>query len=182
MSNIKESYWDADRRESHERIEGLIVQSEKLRRDTAEATAQAETERLARIKLEAEVAPRRISGENANKMASILSKTSPVTLVIVSRLLDSEGKDFADDIKLVLTRSHWTTLAQYENWTESEKGLFMATVEGTEMPADIRATLTAAFAAANIALKTKTITGDEIQRASPWFQMNVLYLLVGSKP
>jgi hypothetical protein len=71
----------------------------------------------------------------------ILSKASPVPLAIVSRLLDSEGKDFADDIKLVLTGSHWTQLAQYENWTQSEKGLFMATVEGTEIPANIAGTL-----------------------------------------
>src|SRR5215472_16135374 len=96
MSNIKESFWDEDRRESRERIAELTAQGEQLREDTAEATERAEAEMIARIKLEAKLAPRRLSGEDTDKMVAILSKIPPVPVAIVSRLLDSEGKDFAN--------------------------------------------------------------------------------------
>jgi len=47
MAGVKESYWEKDRTESAERIAGLMVQGDQLRKDTADANARALEAKLA---------------------------------------------------------------------------------------------------------------------------------------
>jgi hypothetical protein len=143
---------------------------------------EAERERTERLKLEAKVAPCRLAGEQKNKIIAVLSATSPAPVAVVSRLLDWEGKDFADDLALAIKESHWQA-ARYENWTKANKGVFVALAEGTPEPyaPQVKA-LKAALDAANIECKIITIGSGELNTMSPPFEPRVLYLLIGAKP
>jgi hypothetical protein len=113
-------------------------------------------------------------------MSAVLSKAIPAPLAIVSRLMDAEGKDFADDIAAALKASGWES-RKYVNWTQFTKGVFIATVEKTPLGPQA-APLFAALKAANIEYKIITIDARDLETMSPHFQPKVLYLLVGAKP
>ncbi len=51
MSGVKETYWEADRRASEEKIAALTTQGDQLRKDTAEANARAAEANLSLVKL-----------------------------------------------------------------------------------------------------------------------------------
>jgi cell division protein FtsB len=141
---------------------------------------QAAELKAANLALEARIQPRRLSGEQTQKMGTILSKLQ-LPIAVVSRVMDPEGKDFADDLASVFTGAKWQVV-QFVNWLRSDKGVFIATVEGTPLPPEVETTIATALDAANIEHKTITISGEDINRISPHFQSNVLYLLVGVKP
>lgn len=79
-------------------------------------------------------------------------------------------------------KAGWQAI-RIENWTSSDRGVFIATVAGTPLPPEAEATVTAVLDAINIPHQTTTIRGEDINRVSPQhFQSDVLYLLVGAKP
>ena len=90
----------------------------------AQANEKAEAERLERLKLEAEYlrAGCRATSNQAGRHPVRSAATTPIA--VVSRLLDPEGKDFADDIGSALTGLHWQVTRVW-NWTKSEKGVFI---------------------------------------------------------
>jgi hypothetical protein len=51
MSGVKETYWEKDRTESAERVAGLVLQGDQLRKDTAEANARTKESELALAEL-----------------------------------------------------------------------------------------------------------------------------------
>ena len=99
---------------------------------------------------------------------------------MVSRAFDSEGKDFADDLALTLNNAQWEAV-RHDNWTRGDSGVFIATVDGTPVPAEASA-LRAALDAAGIAYRPMIIRNEDTARMSPWFHPNVLYLIIGAKP
>jgi hypothetical protein len=158
------------------------IKEEYLRRNLATLEAHSQELRAANLALEEKIQPRRISGERSEKMVEILSAVGHnVPIAIVSRIFDPEAKDFADDLASVFTKAKWVPV-RYENWTRSDKGVFIATVEGTALPPELEKVIAAALDANNTEHKTITISGDDISRVSPHFQPHVLYLLVGAKP
>lgn len=163
---------DAEALEQQRDIEGL-------RKETAEANRALEAERAERVKLEAAIAPRRLSSADKQKMAAALAGVPPLPIVVVSRLFDGEGADFADDIRDVLVAARWD-VQRFSNWTKSDKGVFIATVEGTPPHPDTG--LGAALDAINIKHQVMTIDASDRATMSPNFHQNVLYLLVGARP
>jgi hypothetical protein len=140
---------------------------------------EAQELKAANLALEARIQPRRLTGENSRRLSEVLSSAPPAAVAVVSRLFDPEGVDFSDDLATAIGNGHWQT-ARYRSWTRSEKGVFIATVEGTPLPLSV-AILRAALDAANVKYSVSTISADD-HTMSPWFQPNVLYLLVGAKP
>jgi len=173
LIKAKDTQLAIDLRDKDQKIADAGAQTAKLERQTEELKA-------ANLALEAKVKPRRISGDNLRKMSAILSQRSGLPIVIVSRILDLEGKDFGDDLSSAFKNAKWEPL-RYENWLRSDKGIFIATVEGTILTSDVEDTIAKALDAASITHKTITISGDDLTRMSPHFQQNVLYLLVGVK-
>jgi hypothetical protein len=142
---------------------------------------QAQELRAANLALQVKVQPRRISGDKSAQMTALLSRFETVPIAIVSRLFDPEGKDFADDLAAAFTKAKWAVV-RYENWTQSHKGVFIATVEGTKLPTEVEQVIAAALDTNNTEHNTITISEADISRVSPPFQPHVLYLLVGAKP
>jgi hypothetical protein len=99
----------------------------------------------------------------------------------VSRLFDPEGGDFADDLAVAFDNAHWQAVRQ-RDWTMSNKGVAIATFEGTVIGSDLAKQLLGALAAANVKATVMTIAQSEQNTTSAHFQPQVLYLLVGAKP
>ncbi len=133
------------------------------------------------LALEAKIQPRRLSGEDSKKLSSALSKLSHPPIGVVSRMFDSEGSDFADDLSLAFGNAHWQPV-RFFNWTMSDKGVAIATLDGTSIPIDLEKHLLEALASVNIKAAVTTIPADKQNTISPHFQPNALYLLVGAKP
>ncbi|MEK9281154.1 hypothetical protein MTR72_16245 [Bradyrhizobium sp. ISRA442] len=147
----------------------------------AELEKQAAALKAANLALEAKVAPRRLTGENLTKLADALSKMVHLPIGIVSRLFDPESTDFADDLAQSFSRANWTPVRQ-NDWTMSNKGLALATFEGTAIPADLSAELLAALSLVGLKAEIITIKQSQQNTTSAGFQPNTLYITVGAKP
>lgn len=80
--------------------------AEQLRKDAAKLTKDAEDERLARVKIEASVAWRRLSEQQKNDLGKKLEKYAGLALVRYNGG-DSEAAAFAVSIEDALSRAHW---------------------------------------------------------------------------
>jgi hypothetical protein len=142
---------------------------------------EAEELKAKNLELEAKVKARRLSGDDSVKLTAALSKLPHLPIGIVSRLLDPEGADFADDISGAFSNAQWQSVRQ-KDWTMSNKGVAIATFEGTSLPEDLKTALLDALGTANIKATITTIRPAEQNTTSAHFQPNALYLLVGAKP
>jgi hypothetical protein len=59
---------------------------------------------LARLDLEKQVAPRRLSRQDKRRMADLLKQGAPIGIVVASALLDPESSDFAEDLNSAIHR------------------------------------------------------------------------------
>jgi hypothetical protein len=96
---IAKPYEDKIENSRKAELASLHAESDKARAAAAEANRIAENERLARVKIEAGLASRRLTDEQITKLASAFSKIkghlSPIKF---GRLGDKEAHDFATDI------------------------------------------------------------------------------------
>jgi hypothetical protein len=141
---------------------------------------EAQQLKAANLALEIQIQPRRLTGENSAKLSDALTKIKPLPIGIVSRLFDPEGADFADDLSNSFTAAHWQAVRQ-KDWTVSDKGVAIASMEGTLIPTELATALLAALDAANVKGTIRTIPETERNTTSAHFQPNALYLLVGAK-
>jgi hypothetical protein len=133
------------------------------------------------LALRMKIQPRRLTGEESRKLSAALSEMPRRPIGIVSRIFDPEGADFADDLSIAFDNAHWEAVRQ-RDWTMSNKGVAIATFEGTSISPHLATALIAALATANIKATVITISASEQNTTSAHFQPDVLYLLVGAKP
>ena len=109
----------------------------------AELEKRAAELKAANLVLEAQIQPRRLSSEQATKFSAALS-AAKLPIVVVSRMFDTEGKDFADDLAGAFNQAGWQAV-RYENWTRPDRGVSLATVEGTPLLKEVEAWVGAAL-------------------------------------
>jgi hypothetical protein len=144
----------------------------------AEADRKAEEERVARLKLEKELAPRRLSGEQRERLVGELHQYGGSNVAIVSPLLDPEATDFADDLEAAFRVAGWHT-ARIKNHMTADRGLAVGSVGIAHRKAVVA--VRKALSSADVAHKeTKVKLGDNTMAPSP--EPNVVYLLVRHKP
>jgi hypothetical protein len=144
---------------------------------TAEAIEKAESERLARIKLEKELGPRRLTGEQKFELAKLLGGVK-AGVAIVSPMADGEASDFADDLDSAIKAASWETV-RIKNLITEKFGLSVVTTEGTKLPS--AKLLSDALTAVGI-LHNVTAVKNGDASISPAFQAGYLYLVVEHKP
>jgi hypothetical protein len=147
------------------------------------ANSESETEKLkaANLVLQAKIQPRRLSGDDSAKITAALSRMQPLPIGVVSRLFDTEGSDFADDLAKAFSDAHWQAVRQ-RDWTMSNRGAAFATLVGTVIPPELSTALLAALSAGDVKATITTIQQTEQNTTSAHFQPNGLYLLIGAKP
>jgi hypothetical protein len=163
-----------------ERDENIALQLQvaEAKNRIAEANEGSLKAQVELAKLRKETEARRLTGEQKEKLRSML-QGHPTPLGIVSRLLDGESSDFADDLAAALHSAHRKAV-RIANWTESKYGVFVGTLAGSETP-EVKM-LSDALESIGVHNSTVTITQDQVNKASPYFEPHVLYLLVGQKP
>jgi len=142
---------------------------------------EAQELKAANLALKAKIQPRRLSGEESKKLSAAISGLHSLAIGVVSRIFDPEGADFADDLANAFNKGNWQAV-RLRNWTMSDRGVALATLEGTVIPSDLATALTDALATAGVQATIITIPKDKQNTLDPHFQDNVLYLLVGAKP
>lgn len=147
----------------------------------AKLEKEAQKLKAENLSLQLKIQPRRLSGENIAKLKNSLIGLHPSAIAVISRIFDSEGGDFADDLSNAFQSAGWSTVRE-NNWTMPNKGVSIATLEGTPIPSELKDKLLAALHSANVKASTITIKNDKRNTISPYFQPNVLYLLIGEKP
>jgi len=145
--------------------------------EAASATEKAEKERLARLELEKQVAPRRLTGTQKTTMADLL-KGNSAAIVVVSAIVDAESSDLADDFDTAFKESHWQTL-RIKNRITEDRGVSLGTVGGINTIFVKR--VSDALTAIGVPHEDVSFSADD-HSISPWFQPGVLYLVVNHKP
>jgi hypothetical protein len=153
------------------------VEIAKAKKSAAEATDRAEAERLARLELERQLAPRRLTGPQRDLITKILSARKDA-VAIVSTVLDGEGSDLADDLDAAIKAAHWETL-RIRNHISDRRGLRLGTVAGTTLAGT--AELAHALHASGVQYESASFTAGDAT-TSPPFQTGVIYLVVERKP
>jgi hypothetical protein len=151
MGNVKEGYWDADRQRSRERVAGLESGVADANARAAEANRIAESERLARIKIEAGLASRHLTQEQHSKLvAALLASKERLPSVGVLLLGDKEAADFGREIATVFGEANIPVQL-------IGAGVMSPPPYGIQITDDANGTLAAAFNAAQIPSTVATI-------------------------
>ncbi len=145
----------------------IVTQSDQLARTEAKAN-----------KLESEVKPRRLTNAQSEKLIKLLTD-DPGTVAIVSTLMDAESSDFANDFDVALREAHWQTM-RIKNYTQNEYGVSIGIFEGTRLGDAKR--LSDALSLIGISHVEETFDAKDQKTTSPWFQSDVLYLVIKHKP
>jgi hypothetical protein len=139
---------------------------------------QIETLRSENLKLQAKIAPRRLTSVQKESLSKFLSD-APGAIAIVSCIFDLESSDFADDFDSAFRSAHWETV-RIKNRTVPEYGLSVGTLEGTELGDTNR--VADALRSIGISHRVRTFGEYDKNRISPSLEPDVLYLVIDKKP
>jgi hypothetical protein len=153
-----------------------------LRAETARALDSAEKEKLERVKLEGQLAPRRVTSAQREQLIAALRGTHGGAAV-VSSFFDPEATDFANDLDAAIRAAGWETarIKSLASPKRSATGLDVALFVGSA-PLPTIPVLHNALMAAGINNEEAIIERDEENRVSPSFETGYLYLVVRKKP
>ncbi len=155
----------------------------------AELIGEAEKEKLARVRLEDQVSPRRLTGEQKTELTKLLEKyPDTVGIVIVSTLLDTESSDFADDFDAAIGNAKWKTMRFKDRLTQNT-GISLGVFEGTpELDpwgrpiTKLKQRIGDALKAIGVSYHDVTFGKDDLHSTSVQFQSGPIYLVVEHKP
>lgn len=155
MGSAKETYWDLDRQQSRERVAALDVAVAQANERAALANEKAESERLARLRLEAQLAPRRLTGLQTDLLTTALSAMKErIPKLVVTRLGDREAHDFANDILACADKAGMPMALR-------DIGMMTPPLYGVQIVDTPDGVIAAAFASANVkATAIANINGD----------------------
>jgi hypothetical protein len=150
--------------------------------DSAKLYNLTEVLRKQNNELRAKLQPRRLTGSDRTALAKLLSNP-PWGIVIVSTEMDGESADFADDFDATFHEAHWQT-RRWDTFTDNWNGVFVGMLNGSADTAQMQKIkdVSAALTAIGVPNEERTIDEAHRQRMSPWFETNVLYLVIGHKP
>ena len=183
-TGVKEAYWDKDRRDSAEKIASLSVQSDQLRKDTAEANARAAEAQLALAKFKA---PRMLSetqqGTIADKLRSFAGTTYDAG---IGPMGDPEPLYLLKAIAASLARAGWIQVpwtGNSETYTEpplAPVGLTMVTNVIVDVHPDQWSKLGRAATALAEALKAEGIDAIADSKSTT-IHNDLIHLRIGRK-
>lgn len=131
------------------------------------------------LTLRQESEARRLTGAQRTMLVRLLNGTHGA-VVIVSRLIDPESSDFADDFNVALhDGAHWDTL-RVVNRISRRYGVSLGTVAGTIFSPEARR-LDEALTAIGIVHDNPTFVDGDAS-TDPHFQPRILYLVIEQKP
>jgi transposase len=166
--------------EASAKAEGFRLEIAKANDSAAKSQERAVELESRLLKLRKETEPRRLSGSQKERLARFLA-VHPTPIGIVSRLVDTEASDFADDFEEALKNAHWETL-RIKNRISSKYGVSISFVSATapNRAPELRM-LDEALTAIGVPHQIVEYAVGEAS-ISPAFQERGLYLVVDEKP
>lgn len=161
---------------------GFEAQITDAKRAAAESQAKAAAEELARVRLQKELEPRRLTGKQKEKLRSLLSD-DPQQIMFGWCLNGSDDcKDFVNDIGDAFNQAGWKTL--FAPSTQYIRGIYLGFAKGSDenLVNHWVPKLRHALSAAGLASEQKWFDPGEKTLSAVGFEKNVLYLIVGPKP
>jgi hypothetical protein len=147
-------------------------------KEAADAQKQAAEIQRENLLLTAQIQPRRLTAAQKSKLRKLL-ENNPTPIVVVSRLLDKESSDFADDFASALDEAHWKSM-RVGNRLSSKYGVSIGTVAEMSNAPQTKL-LSDALRAIGVPHDIVTLTiGDASM--NPHVESHVLYLLIEQHP
>jgi hypothetical protein len=115
--------------------------------------------------LKAKTAPRHLTSEQKAAMLDALSQSPPGSVTFVSRLMDGEGSDFANEIGQVFQEAKWTVTFNKTSLNEF-RGYVMAFVGVDTAPPETDAMVNS-LSAAGIKVEGRKIDPKSVSGLSP---------------
>jgi hypothetical protein len=149
-------------------------------RQAAEANQVAESERLARVNLQKELQPRRLTTAQKEKVTSLL-RDKPLPIGIMWAMDGTEAADFADDIGDALNKAGWKTY--FGTRATHEHGIQIGTMKGSDLSILMPEIERLKQALSTVGFSSRTTMFDPGDNHSVLkFEKNVLYLVIDHKP
>jgi hypothetical protein len=151
-----------------------------VQRDAAQATLTAESERLARIKLQTELEPRRLTTAQKQKLTSLL-RGKPKAIFILPMGDDTETADLANDIGDALNKAGWKTFFSVR--FSLDHGIEVGASKESDMAvlAPAIEELRGALSAVGLSSR-KTLFDPNDTHLAGRFEKNALCLVIDHKP
>lgn len=146
----------------------------------AEAKSNAETERLARVQLERDLQPRRLTTAQKEKLTSLL-RDRPLPIGIMWAMDGTEAVDFANDIGDALNKAGWITVFGIRSTLEH--GIEVGTMKGSDLSILMPEIERLKRSLSEVGFSSRTTMLDPQDNQSVLKpQKNGLYLLIDHKP
>lgn len=160
--------------------EGFQFQIAQANERAAEANRTAESERLARVQLQKELQPRRLTSAQKDKLTSLL-RGKPKPIFILTMGDDTETADLANDIGDALNKAGWKTFFSVR--FSFEHGIEVGTSRESDMSVLMPAIeeLKGALSAVGLSSRTTLFDPNDNHLAGK-FEKNVLCLVIDHKP
>lgn len=161
--------------------EGFQLKIAQANERAAEANRTAESERLARLQLEKELQPRRLTGNQKEKLRSLVSG-DPQQIMFGWCLTGSDDcQDLVNDIGDAFNKAGWKTV--FGSSTRNRRGIQVGFVKGSDerLAAHWVAIIRNAISEVGLASEQTWFDPDD-RTLVGGFQKNVLYVIVGQKP
>lgn len=203
MGITKEHHWDLLREQSEREIAGINKQAEQLRADAeaskadiakanerasvanqaaSEANKIAEGEKLARVKLEIALAPRRLSTEQRKKLSSLLSADKENWIGIAAAMSSAEAQQFALDFKSVFEDAGWKVRFSQAWLSGTNVGISIASeTEDVSNGKNMLLFLKTTFAQADLSAEVISIASQENRVGGIGVSKGHAYLFIGEK-
>jgi hypothetical protein len=107
LANVREAAFNRFKEESKVAVASANEKAAEATARAAEANRIAEEEKLARVKLEARLAPRLLPGESQQAVVNAIKQFAPQSFDIVLYADDPESTHLADDIDAICHRAGW---------------------------------------------------------------------------
>jgi hypothetical protein len=116
LANVKDAAFERFKEESKVAVASANEKAAEATARAAEANRIAEEEKLARVKLETRLAPRRLSAESQEAVVNAIKRFTPQSFDILSYADDPESTRLANDIYAILQRAGWLDESSSNSW------------------------------------------------------------------
>lgn len=178
-SKISES--DARAKSAEAMAKQFEAQIAEAQRDAADSKKEAESERFARVNLQRELEPRRLTSNQKEKLRSLLSDNPQQIMFGWCMTGSDDCKDFVNDIGDAFNKAGWKT--SFGTSTQNRRGIQVGFMKGSDDNLAAHWVPKIRNALAEVGLSSEQAWFDPTDRTLVGgFQKNALYLIVGQKP
>jgi hypothetical protein len=178
--DLRISESDAKAKSAEATAKGFEAQIANAQRDAAASKKEAESERLARVELQRELEPRRLTGKQKEHLRALLSGDPQQIMFGWCMTGSDDCQDFVNDIGDAFNKAGWKTF--FAASTRNRRGIHVGFAKGSDERLAAHWVSIIRNALYEIGLASEQTWFDPADKTLVGgFEKNVLYLIVGQK-